>query len=327
VYGDDAVIERLEEGRRVHAPPQVLVIGILDGVHRGHQAIVGVARAEASARNLEAAVLTFDPHPSAVVGAGAPPKLTTVRRRGELLARLGVARVYVRTFDAALSTWPPERFARELLSETLHARLVVVGHNFRFGAKRAGDTELLRVLGEHLGYEVKALEVTGDEGGPFSSSRARAAIAKGDMEEAARVLGRPHAVTGEVVRGAELGRTLGFPTANLAGIEEMIPANGVYAVAVDEVDPKGRARALALGVMNIGVRPTVGGELARTVEAHLFDLARDLYGATLRVHFVARLRDEKKFSGLDALKAQIAADAEVARGRLASIEKLGVAYG
>jgi riboflavin kinase/FMN adenylyltransferase len=297
----------------IAAPEASIVIGNFDGVHRGHQAVLADALEVARARSLAPAVLTFDPHPSAIVGAGAPPMLTTMARRAELAASFGVTRVYARTFDAAFATWGPERFARELLSETLRARCVSVGENFRFASKRAGDLATLRALGAELGFEVHVHELACDAAGAFSSTRVRACVAAGDVAGAAEMLGRPHAISGVVAHGAKRGRTIGFPTANVEGIPEMLPPNGVYAVRVDRLDASGDTHALAPGVTNIGVRPTVGGEPRRSVEVYLLDWNGDLYDATLRVHLVARLRDEKRFAGLDELKAQIARDAADAR--------------
>jgi len=300
------------------ARPCALVVGNFDGVHRGHQAVLGEAVEEARKLGLDACVLTFDPHPAGVVGRGAPPMLTTIERRVALVGEMGVDRVYVRRFDAAFAAWPPERFARELVAGALLARLVVVGQNFRFGAKRAGDLELLRALGRELGFEARVHAIASDARGPFSSTRARDAIGAGDLDEAARVLGRPHGLTGAVVHGDERGRQLGFPTANLDPVAEMLPPDGVYAVRVARRDDGGAGwHPLALGVTNIGVRPTVDGK-RRTVEAHLLDFTGDLYGARLRLDLVGRLRPETKFSSLDELKAQIARDVAAARHALVS---------
>jgi riboflavin kinase/FMN adenylyltransferase len=289
-----------------------VAIGNFDGVHRGHQAVLAEAIGDARAQGLAAYVLTFDPHPSEVLGRGAPPMLTTLARRAELIGRYGVDRVFVRRFDAAFAAWPPKQFAHHLLAE-LQAKRVVVGDNFGFGAGRGGDLRLLEALGEQFGFVAYAHAIAGDESGAFSSTRARAAIAEGNVAEAAEILGRPHAISGVVGRGAQRGRTIGFPTANLEQIPEILPADGVYAIVVDELDAQERATALARGVMNIGVRPTLSGPPLRTVEAHLFDFARDLYDARLRVHVVARLRGEQKFASFDALKEQIAKDAIEAR--------------
>lgn len=293
-----------------------LVVGNFDGVHRGHQAILRQVVVDAHASGLAPCVLTFDPHPAAVVGRGAPPMLTTLERRAELVAQLGIEVAYVRRFDRTFAAWPPDRFARELVAGTLGARTVVVGENFRFGAKRAGDLALLRVLGEELGFEVHVHPVASDAGGPFSSTRARNAIAAGDLDEASRVLGRPHEVSGVVVHGDERGRLLGFPTANLGEVPEALPPNGVYAVRASLLDAQLGERPLADGVTNIGVRPTVSRGDERTIETFLLDFSEDLYGRRLRLRLVARLRDERRFPTLDELKAQIAADVAAARARL-----------
>jgi len=305
-----------------------VAIGNFDGVHRGHQAVLAEAIERAKTASLPMLVLTFDPHPAVVLGRPAPKTLTALPRKAELLARLGVDRVAVKTFDADFAASTPERFVRELLVSALGARVVVVGRNFRFGHKRAGDFATLEALGKEQGFEVRTFELRGDERGPYSSTRARDAIERGDVVEAAHVLGRWHSFSGRVARGAQRGRTIGFPTANVEDVVEMAPKSGVYAVVVDRVEG-GRASALGRGVMNVGVRPTVStGEPRVTQEVHLFDFDRDVYGAELRVHVLERLRDEKKFGSLDELRAQIAADAEKARAITASIEPIfGGAFG
>jgi riboflavin kinase/FMN adenylyltransferase len=307
------------------ARPSVVAIGNFDGVHRGHQAILADAGREAAALGVSVCALTFDPHPSDVLGRGSPPKLTSLGRRVELLGRAGADQVVVRRFDKEFSTWEPERFARDLIAGGLHAKLVLVGEDFRFGANRTGDRAMLDTLGEKLGFGVSVCSVAGDGAGAFSSTRARAAIGAGDLPAAERVLGRRHALTGVVAHGAKLGRTIGFPTANLGDVVEMLPPDGIYAVVADEVlAPAGPdantgvlssrgARPLAAGALSIGVRPSIEGAVGRTVEVFLLDFDRDLYGRTLRLHLVARLREERKYPTLDELKAQIARDVEEAR--------------
>lgn len=283
----------------------VVVIGNFDGVHRGHQAVLRQARAIADAEKLSCIVLTFDPHPREVLGGGTRPPLTTLGRRVELLRAHGADDVAIQPFSLEFAAWSPERFAHDLLSTRLAARAVVVGENFRFGAKRAGEIAKLRELGTELGFRAEAAQVDGDEKGPFSSTRVRDAIVAGDVAEAALVLGRPHSLSGTVEEGNRLGRTIGFPTANLGGVAEQLPPYGVYAIRAD-----GRG-----GVMNIGVRPTVDGTTLR-IEAHLFDFDGDLYGLPMRVELVARIRGEQKFAGLDELEAQIVKDAAAARAAL-----------
>lgn len=295
------------------AVPCVLVIGNFDGVHKGHQAVLRQAVHEARAQGLVACALTFHPHPAEVVGAGAPPLLTSMRDRAVLMASLGVDRVYVRRFDRSFAAWSPERFAVDLVAGTIAARAVVVGQDFRFGAKRSGDLDRLRALGREHGFEVRVAAVASDENGPYSSTRVRDALAAGDLQEASAVLGRAHSLSGVVVHGDARGRELGFPTANLANIVEVLPADGIYAVTVERRDDAGAALPLGegarpvQGVMSIGIRPTIGTS-HRTVEVYLLGFAGDLYGANLRVALIARLRDEKKFASLDDLKAQIARD-------------------
>ncbi len=292
----------------------VIVIGNLDGVHLGHQAVLRQAREVAQARGLETLVLTFDPHPNEVLRGVAPPRLATLERRMELLTRHGADRVIVAPFTPELAAFRPERFARELLSEQLSARAVVVGENFRFGARRAGDLDALRGFGQRLGFDVKVTEAAGDERGPYSSTRVRDTIAAGDIAEATHLLGRRHSIFGLVEGGDRRGRTIGFPTANLGGVLEVLPPHGVYAVfasspAIGEDRP---------GVMNIGLRPTVDGKSLR-IEVHLLDFDADLYGVPMRVHLVAGLRAERKFGSLDELKTQIAIDAEKARAALRDV--------
>jgi riboflavin kinase/FMN adenylyltransferase len=231
------------------------------------------------------------------------------------MGALGVERVFVRPFDGEFAGWEPERFARDLVAGALGARFVVVGQNFRFGAARAGDLALLQELGKKLGFEVSVHPTASDAHGRFSSTRAREAIAAGNMEEAAAVLGRPHALSGVVVHGDERGRTIDVPTANLDPVPEMLPPDGVYAVRVDEIDEDGEPRPLAGGVTNIGMRPTVDGQ-RRTVETYILGFSGDIYDWRLRLHVVARLRDEQKFASLDELKAQIAKDCTAARHKL-----------
>ncbi|MCL2449637.1 MAG: bifunctional riboflavin kinase/FAD synthetase [Polyangiaceae bacterium] len=293
--------------------PTAVVIGNFDGVHRGHQAVLTQTATEATSLGLEPCALTFDPHPAQVVGGGAPPVLTTLEQRVALMGDLGIRCVYARRFDEAFAAWSPERFARDLLAGALEARLVVIGENFRFGAKRKGDLALLRVLGGELGFDVHVHGVASDARGPYSSTRARDAIVAGDLAEAANVLGRPHALTGIVARGDARGRKLGFPTANLEAIAELLPPDGVYAVTVDGAVP-GQS---VLGVTNIGLRPTVSNAGRRTVETFLLDFDGDLYGVALWVRLRARLRGEEKFGSLEELRRQIDRDVERARAALA----------
>lgn len=292
-------------------------IGNFDGVHRGHRAVLARAAKDARDAGLEPVLLTFDPHPAVTLGRQPPALLTPLARKIELVRRIDPAlRVVVEHFDKAFSELGPEDFVRDVLVKKLAVARVVVGRNFRFGKGRQGDLAGLSELGARHGFVAQATELFGDERGPWSSTRAREAIARGDLQEAELVLGRPHALTGRVVQGDQRGRQLGFPTANLVGVEEARPPHGVYAVLVDQVGDDGVATKLACGVANLGVRPTF--DTAPAIEAHLLDFAGDLYGKTLRLHLVARLRDEERFASLEALKARISRDADQARALLAS---------
>jgi len=296
-----------------------LVIGNFDGVHLGHAAVLRQMEALAATRGLVPAVLTFDPHPAIVLGKGAPTQLSTLERKIELFGRHGVRQVFVARFSRAFAETSPEAFANDLVFGDLGAEVVVVGSDFRFGKARAGDFATLLSLAKARSLEAFASVLEVDAEGPISSTRVRAALAAGDVRRAQKLLGRPHSFSGRVVRGAQKGRTIGFPTANLDGIREACPANGVYAVSVDRLD--GNARALAHGVMNVGTRPTVSGDATtRHVEVFLFDFDGDLYGTELRVHVREHVRDERKFPSFDALKAQITADAGRARELTASVE-------
>ncbi|WP_055590244.1 bifunctional riboflavin kinase/FAD synthetase [Streptacidiphilus griseoplanus] len=291
----------------------VVTIGSFDGVHRGHQLIIG--RAVQRARELGAAsvVVFFDPHPSEVVRPGShPPLLAAPHRRAELMGELGVDAVLILPFTQEFSQQAPADFVRQVLVDGLHAQLVVEGPNFRFGHRAAGDVALLAELGrEHgFGVEVVDLYVRGDAGGgdPFSSTLARRLISEGDMARAAEVLGRPHRVEGLVVRGAQRGRELGYPTANVETLPHTaIPADGVYAgwlTAAGERMP---------AAISVGTNPTFDGT-TRTVEAYAIDrVGLDLYGLHVAVDFLAFLRGMEKFDTIDDLLARMADDVKQAR--------------
>jgi riboflavin kinase / FMN adenylyltransferase len=298
----------------------IVVIGNFDGVHRGHAAVLAEARREAEARGLDVALLTFSPHPRAVMGASAPPALTTLERKRALVARLDPrARVIVHTFDLAYAAQTPRDFATRLARE-LEAKVVVVGRNFRFGKDRAGDFGVLTTLGAELGFTTRSVELLGDDEGSFSSSRIRKAIANADLDLATRLLGRPHQLSGTVVHGKKLGRTIGFPTANLGGVAEMLPPFGIYAVTVDDADA---TRALAKGVMNVGTNPTTDADDAVKVEVMLFDFDGDLYGRHLCVQLVRFLREERRFDSLEALVDQMGKDVAAAKIAVAPLEANG----
>jgi riboflavin kinase/FMN adenylyltransferase len=299
-------------------PPRstLVVIGNFDGVHRGHQAVLSSCVEDAAALRVTPVALTFDPHPSEVLGRGKLAVLTRLERKLELMGKAcpGLT-VVVEPFTRELSALEAPAFAEQLLAGALGARLVLVGENFRFGRGRSGDLEKLRELGAALGFEARAVALRGDGDGAFSSSRVRAALAAGKLNEVERQLGRPHAISGLVVPGAGRGRTIGVPTANLAEVREALPPHGVYACLVDRVEANG-ARLLGRAAVNIGERPTL--EAGFSIEAHLLDFSGDLYGAGLRLHFVERLREERRFSGIEELTAQIGRDLSAARAVLAA---------
>jgi len=306
----------------------LLVIGNFDGVHRGHRSVLESAAREGADLGLDVRLLTFYPPPLQVLGRKPPPLLTRQDRKRELIARVSTAiGVVEQHFDRDYANQSPLDFSRRLREEH-DARRVVVGKNFRFGRDRQGDFDRLVQLGAELGFTARFQELAGDAAGPWSSTRVRNAVTDGDLADAERVLGRPHMLSGNVVMGKQLGRTLGFPTCNLDDVQEALPPHGVYAVLVDELTDGG-ARALAKGAMNIGTNPTTDGDSLVKVEVYLLDFDGDRYGATLRVHLVERLRSEEKFEDLETLTARMRMDVEATRRALAgrAPDPLTSAYG
>jgi riboflavin kinase/FMN adenylyltransferase len=287
-----------------------VTVGTFDGVHLGHQALIRALLEEAARRGLEAVALTFDRHPAAVLRPeAAPPLLTDLEQKLELLAATGVAHVAVLRFDDARAQCPPEVFVDEVLVGRLAARLVVVGGNFRFGRERAGDVALLERLGRARGFEVEGVALRADSLGPVSSTRIRQALLAGRVEEAASLLGRPFELAGTVVRGEQRGRKLGYPTANVQpspGV--LVPREGIYAGRVRREDGSVHDAAVS-----VGRKPTFRAAGPVVVEAYLIDFDGDLYGERVRVCFEARLRDEARFDSAAELVDRMAAD--VARAR------------
>jgi riboflavin kinase/FMN adenylyltransferase len=295
----------------------VATIGFYDGVHLGHRLVIGEVRRLAAERGSRTAVVTFDRHPASVVRPeSAPLLLTDLEQRLELLAETGVDLAVVLHFDEARSKESPEDFVREVLAGCLDARAVVVGEDFHFGHQRRGNVAMLRELGRHHGFEVDGIKLvaSGVAGArPVSSTAIREALRAGNLEEANRMLGRPHEVRGTVARGDERGRELGFPTANVAvPPEACLPADGIYAGWYARPDGSVHPAALSLGR-----RPTFY-EHADTslLEAHLLDFSGDLYGERARVRFVARLRGEVRFESVEALVEQMGRDCDSARSVL-----------
>jgi riboflavin kinase/FMN adenylyltransferase len=303
-----------------HWGSSVVTIGNFDGVHRGHQRVVSRAGAVAAALGLPLVVVTFDPHPDEVVRPGShPPFLCTARRQSVLLAGLGVDAVCVIEFTLEFSRLGPDEFVRIVLVDRLHAARVVVGEDFRFGHKAAGDVALLAELGEKYDFSVEGVPLLADDGVRISSSEIRAKLTAGDVAGAALDLGRPHRVEGIVVRGHRRGRALGFPTANLETLPHTaIPADGVYAgwlVAVDDDGSDGERWPAAISV---GTNPTFDGR-ERSVEAYALDRDDlDLYGAHMGADFTERLRDTVKFASVEELVAQMHSDVDAARELLSA---------
>jgi riboflavin kinase / FMN adenylyltransferase len=295
--------------------PSVVTIGNFDGVHLGHQRIVRRAAEVAREFGLPVVVVTFDPHPDEVVRPGShPPLLGTARRRAELLAGLGVDAVCVLPFTRAFSELGPDEFVHAVLVERLHAARVVVGEDFRFGYRAAGDVALLAELGEKYDFTVEGVPLLADNGVRISSSAIRAWLAEGDVAAAARDLGRPHRVEGVVVRGHRRGRSLGFPTANLeTAAHTAIPADGIYAGWLISIDPAGHEAERWPAAISVGTNPTFD-QADRSVEAYALDRDDlDLYGVHVAVDFVARLRGMVRFDSVDDLIAQMHRDARDAR--------------
>jgi riboflavin kinase / FMN adenylyltransferase len=300
--------------------PTAVTIGVFDGLHRGHQALLARVAEEAAGRGLLPGAITFDRHPLTVVRPGSQPKLlSTLSQRVAMLGECGMAFVLVLQFTPKQSRMAAEEFAVKVLLETVQARVVVVGHNFRFGHRAAGDARLIAELAQPRGVDVIDLPLDDDAGDAVSSTRVRTALADGDVEVAARLLGRPFAVEGHVVRGAERGRLLGFPTANLAvPARLMLPRQGVYAGRLQVARPGVYGSGALEGaeplpaVSNVGVSPQFGGSELR-VETYVLDFDGDLYDKRVRVGFEHRLRDETVFPDVPALVSQMHEDVAQAR--------------
>lgn len=286
----------------------VLALGNFDGLHRGHQKIIERVRRSAADRNGAALVLTFDPHPPRVVRPDkAPPLLMTMPQKLDGLSRAGLTGTAVVRFTEAFSQWSPDAFVRQVLVEWLRVSEVWVGADFLFGHERAGTFSVLRALGAQYGFRAEKIDPVRYKEFVVSSTRIRRLVAEGRVDEAGALLGHHYAIGGTVVHGAARGRLLGFPTANLSTDNELVPPTGVYATAAEIGGTRWPA------VTNIGVRPTFESAGAVTVETHVLGLDADVYGAPLSLSFIQRLRDERRFPDVDALKEQIQADVRRAR--------------
>jgi riboflavin kinase/FMN adenylyltransferase len=302
------VIHFPEDSRPARWTNPVLALGNFDGLHRGHRKIIDRVRRVAGERGGTAVVMMFDPHPPRVVRPDkAPPLLMTKAQKLEALARAGVHGAAIVRFTPELSQWDPETFVRIALVEWLRVLEVWVGANFLFGHDRAGNFSLLRALGSRYGFRAEKIDPVRYKEFVVSSTRVRRLVGEGRVDEAGALLGHQYYIDGVVVVGDGRGRAIGFPTANLETENELLPPDGVYATTTT------LAGLVRPSVTNVGVRPTVDTSGRRSVETHVFGLDEDLYGRTLRVGFVQRLRDERRFESVDALRAQIEADCERAR--------------
>jgi len=289
--------------------PSAFTIGNFDGVHLGHQAMLDALSRAARRLGMPACVLTFEPHPREFFAPDqAPTRLTSLREKLELLATCGVDRVHVCRFNYAFAQISAEDFVTQILVRGLGAQWLLVGDDFRFGARRAGDFTLLKQIAPRHGVEVEAMASVMLKGERVSSTAVRGALAAGEVARAQELLGRPYSISGRVVRGDGLGRKLGFPTANIQMKHNRPPLTGIFAVSVSGIADK----ALR-GVASLGVRPTVKVRGAPVLEAHLFDFDQSLYRRHVRIDFHHKLRDEEKYSDLAILTRQIARDVENAK--------------
>jgi riboflavin kinase/FMN adenylyltransferase len=292
----------------------VLALGNFDGVHRGHRKILERLQRVAVERSATSVVMTFEPHPPRIVRPDKAPRLLmTTKQKLDEIAAVGVQGTAIVRFTPELSRWDPETFVRVVLVDWLRVAEVWVGANFLFGHDRTGNFSLLRALGGQYGFKSEKIDPIRYKEFVVSSTRIRRLISEGRVDEAGALLGHQYYIDGIVVAGDQRGRTIGFPTANVCSENELLPPNGVYATTVTI------AGTVRPSVTNVGVRPTVDDSGRTTVEVHIFDCNRDLYGTAVRVGFVQRLRDERAFESLDALKYQIASDCSRARvlfGRL-----------
>ena len=302
------ILRSIPELERLRGP-LFLAIGVFDGVHRGHQAVISTSAEHARAANGTPVVVTFDPHPEKVLRPQAAPHLlSATQHKIALIRALGVEHLLIIAFDKQFAATEPEDFVQKLVAHSKPLREICVGHEWSFGRNRRGNLDLLKKLGSKMDFDVVGIPPVKINGAVVSSTAIRQAIEKGDLTKAAEMLGREYTILGTVMRGDNLGKKIGFPTANLSAHSEQFPPNGVYA-AEAWIDG-----GLHRGVINLGIRPTVSaGKSERVLEIHLFDFNRDIYGHDVEVRFLKFLRPEKKFENLDALVQQIRQDVKEAR--------------
>ncbi|MFZ3042771.1 MAG: bifunctional riboflavin kinase/FAD synthetase [Thiobacillus sp.] len=308
---------RITHGFTPLGTPHAVTIGNFDGLHLGHQAMLARLQDVAQARGLPSCVLSFEPHPREFfTPEQAPARLSSLREKAECLQRMGIDRLHVFRFDRAFSALSAEAFIEQVLGTTLQARYVLVGDDFRYGAKRAGDFALLERLGHTLGFDAEFLPTVEVAGERASSTAVRQALATGELEHAARLLGQPYSISGRVVHGDKLGRDIGFPTANIQLKHNRPPLLGIFAVEVYGLNGEPLP-----GAASLGKRPTVKNpDAVPVLEVHLFDFNAEIYGRRVRVDFLHKLRDEKKYPDLDSLVAQIRRDVDNAKQFLAKIK-------
>lgn len=302
--------------------PCALAIGNFDGVHLGHQALLARLRAAATRLDLDSAVMSFEPHPRAFFAqmlgdiSKAPTRIANLRDNLNSLNEAGVDRVIVEHFNAHFAALSPQDFIQKVLVEGLHVKWLLVGEDFRYGAKRAGDIAMLTQAGKHFGFEVETLAAVQDQGVRISSSAVRTALAAGDFSGAKNLLGRHYFISGHVVHGQKLGRTLGFPTLNLRVAHHRPAVQGIFIVQVH-----GLAEHPLPAVASLGIRPTVDDSGRVLLETHVFDYSGDAYGKLIQVEFLEKLRDEEKYIDLPTLTAAIERDAAQARAYFRTLAK------
>lgn len=308
---------RITHGFRPLGIPHAVTIGNFDGLHVGHKTMLARLQDVARASGLPTCVLSFEPHPREFFTPDqAPARLSSLREKAECLQRLGIDRLHVFRFDRAFSGLSADAFIEQVLGRTLQARYVLVGDDFRYGAKRAGDFSLLARAGQSLGFDAEFLPTVEVAGERVSSTAVRSALAAGELEHAARLLGRPYSISGRVVHGDKLGRDIGFPTANIQLKHNRPPLMGIFAVELCGLNGEPLQ-----GVASLGKRPTVkSADAVPVLEVHLFDFNADIYGRRVRVDFLHKLRDEEKYPDLDSLVAQIRRDVDNAKHYLAKIK-------
>lgn len=301
---------RITHGFHPLKQPHAVTIGNFDGLHIGHQTMVARLQQVAQGRGLPSCVLSFEPHPREFFSPeNAPARLSSLREKAGWLDQLAIDHLHIFRFNRAFAALTAAQFIQRILVETLHARYVLVGDDFRYGAQRSGDFALLVEHGHAAGFDAEALSTVAIDGKRASSTAVRAALAAGDLAHAARLLGRPYSICGRVMHGDKLGRELGYPTANVQIQHNRPPLSGIFAVTVSNINGHDLP-----GVASLGVRPTVkAAGAAPVLEVHLFDFDEQLYGRRVRVNFLHKLRDEAKFPDLPSLVAQIGRDVDEAK--------------